>query len=130
MTTRLRPEPLAHTCQECGTPAAELYWHYPTTAEAGRKVCEVCWYVNGTPVRDHLAAAGAADAPAALVAHLATKYRTNAREHGQGYALDQLRIDVDAWKINRAEHGPRATWSRERGHHAATISTIIEDVTR
>lgn len=112
MTTRLRPEPLAHTCQECGTPTAHLYWHYHATDEAGRKVCEVCWYVNGTPVRDHLAAAGAADAPGALVAHLATKYRTNAREHGQGYALDQLRIDVEraaqVAAIIRAEYSHQA----------------------
>lgn len=85
-------------------------------------------------VRALLAEYAAADAPAALVEHLADTYRMELREVGPRYALAGLETGVslaaNAWHQVRAKYGPRATWSRERGHHAATISTIIEDVTR
>lgn len=126
---------LPDICQECAAPAPELFWKNPADRSASPvMICEVCWYLNGTPVRDLMTAAGASDAPAALLAHLADSYRIAAREVGPRYALAGLETSVEqaanAWHQVRAKYGPRATWSRERGHHAATISTIIEDVTR
>lgn len=85
-------------------------------------------------VRALLADHDAADAPTALVEDLADTFRRDLLEVGPNYATADIEVmtqrAADAWKINRAEHGPRATWTRERGHHVATISTIIEDVTR
>ena len=85
-------------------------------------------------VRALLAEYAAADAPTALVEDLADTFRRDLLEVGPNYATADIEVmtqrAADAWRLNRAKHGPRATWSRERGHHAATISTIIEDVTR
>jgi len=135
MPTQPDPVEVAHTCQECDAPARELFWKNPTARSASPvMICEVCWYLNGTPVRELMTAAGAGDAPVALLAHLADAYRIAAREVGPRYALADIEVmtqhAADAWKINRAEHGPRALWSRERGFHVATVATIIEDVTR
>jgi len=126
---------LPDTCQECDAPAPELFWKNPTDRSASPvMICEVCWYLNGTPVRELMTASGAGDAPVALLAHLADAYRIAAREVGPRYALADIEVTTqraaDAWRLFRAEHGPRALWSRERGFHVATVATIIEDVTR
>jgi len=135
MTTQPDPVEVAHTCQECDAPARELFWKNPTDRSTSPvMICEICWYLNGTPVRELMTAAGAGDAPGALLAALADGYRQDVRNVGPRYALADIEVTTqraaDAWKINRAEHGPRALWSRERGFHVATVATIIEDVTR
>jgi len=135
MPTEPDPAPLAHICQECDAPTRQLLWKNPADRSASPvMICELCWYLNGTPVRDLMTAAGAGDAPAALLAYLADAYRIAAREVGPNYVTADMEVmtqlAANAWRLSRAKYGPRATWSRERGHHAATISTMIEDVTR
>lgn len=129
MSTQPAPVPLAHTCQECDAPTPELFWKNPADRSASPvMICEICWYLNGTPVRDLMTAAGAGDAPIAVLAALADAYRQDVINFGHPYAIVEIEVitqlTADAWHRAQAEHGPRATWTRGRGYHAADIDEV------